>query len=255
MRAPEGVGTFSPTNASPAPREADTAVFLPSRFPVRYAFKMGLAGLRAKPLRLIVTTLLAAIAFLVFGVFSTMITYSPADMGVSGLLQSAIGAATLQKKLIMHGINDDGQEYTSLLPVRSGATNFTEEEAEAVRAESGTPFIPVYDFASSIMSLLSSYGKPGSDVYTDSAFYKTFDSISGFADVSYAKEAGFALVAGRYPEAEDEGMISLSVAEAFVGFGYRASSDASSERIQSVEDIVGKTIRLSLSTPGRSTSP
>ena len=250
VRAPEGVGTFSPTNASPAPREEDTAVFLPSRFPARYAFKMGLAGLRAKPLRLIVTTLLAAIAFLVFGVFSTMITYSPADMGVSGLLQSAIGAATLQKKLIMHGINDDGQEYTSLLPVRSGATNFTEEEAEAVRAESGTPFIPVYDFASSIMSLLSSYGKPGSDVYTDSAFYKTFDSISGFADVSYAKEAGFALVAGTYPEAEDEGMISLSVAEAFVGFGYRASSDASSERIQSVEDIVGKTIRLSLLTLG-----
>ena len=120
VRAPEGVGTFSPTNASPAPREEDTAVFLPSRFPARYAFKMGLAGLRAKPLRLIVTTLLAAIAFLVFGVFSTMITYSPADMGVSGLLQSAIGAATLQKKLIMHGINDDGQEYTSLLPVRSG---------------------------------------------------------------------------------------------------------------------------------------
>lgn len=250
VRAPEGVGTFSPTNASPAPREEDTAVFLPSRFPARYAFKMGLAGLRAKPLRLIVTTLLAAIAFLVFGVFSTMITYSPADMGVSGLLQSAIGAATLQKKLIMHGINDDGQEYTSLLPVRSGATNFTEEEAEAVRAESGTPFIPVYDFASSIMSLLSSYGKPGSDVYTDSAFYKTFDSISGFANVSYAKEAGFALVAGTYPEAEDEGMISLSVAEAFVGFGYRASSDASSERIQSVEDIVGKTIRLSLLTLG-----
>ena len=100
------------------------------------------------------------------------------------------------------------------------------------------------------MSLLSSYGKPGSDVYTESAFYKTFDSISGFADVSYAKEAGFALVAGTYPEAEDEGMISLSVAEAFVGFGYRASSDASSERIQSVEDIVGKTIRLSLLTLG-----
>ena len=45
-------------------------------------------------------------------------------------------------------------------------------------------------------------------------------------------------------------MISLSVAEAFVGFGYRASSDASSERIQSVEDIVGKTIRLSLLTLG-----
>lgn len=59
VRAPEGVGTFSPTNASPAPREEDTAVFLPSRFPARYAFKMGLAGLRAKPLRLIVTTLLA----------------------------------------------------------------------------------------------------------------------------------------------------------------------------------------------------
>ena len=245
-RRTEGTAVFAPTDAAPAPREEDTASFLPSRFPARYAFKMGFAGLKVKPLRLIVTTLLAAVAFLVFGVFSTMLTYSPAQMGVNGLVQSSYGAAVLQKKLIMHAVDGSGTEYTRRLPTGSGACNFVTEELDAIREQSGVDFIPVYNYASATLSLLPSFGRPESDAYAESAFYGAMEEISGFADASYLE--GFPLVAGRAPQAEDEGVISMLLCESFMQFGYRADADSETERITGPEDMLGRGIRLRLVT-------
>ena len=245
-RRAEGTAVFAPTDAAPAPREEDTASFLPSRFPARYAFKMGFAGLKVKPLRLIVTTLLAAVAFLVFGVFSTMLTYSPAQMGVNGLVQSSYGAAVLQKKLIMHAVDGSGTEYTRRLPTGSSACNFVTEELDAIREQSGVDFIPVYNYASATLSLLPSFGRPESDAYAESAFYGAMEEISGFADASYLE--GFPLVAGRAPQAEDEGVISMLLCESFMQFGYRADADSETERITGPEDMLGRSIRLRLVT-------
>lgn len=245
-RRTEGTAVFAPTDAAPAPREEDTASFLPSRFPARYAFKMGFAGLKVKPLRLIVTTLLAAVAFLVFGVFSTMLTYSPAQMGVNGLVQSSYGAAVLQKKLIMHAVDGSGTEYTRRLPTGSSACNFVTEELNAIREQSGVDFIPVYNYASATLSLLPSFGRPESDAYAGSAFYGAMEEISGFADASYLE--GFPLVAGRAPQAEDEGVISMLLCESFMQFGYRADADSETERITGPEDMLGRSIRLRLVT-------
>ena len=245
-RRTEGTAVFAPTDAAPAPREEDTASFLPSRFPARYAFKMGFAGLKVKPLRLIVTTLLAAVAFLVFGVFSTMLTYSPAQMGVNGLVQSSYGAAVLQKKLIMHAVDGSGTEYTRRLPTGSSACNFVTEELDAIREQSGVDFIPVYNYASATLSLLPSFGRPESDAYAESAFYGAMEEISGFADATYLE--GFPLVAGRAPQAEDEGVISMLLLESFMQFGYRADADSETERITGPEDMLGRGIRLRLVT-------
>ncbi len=244
--AAQSTGTFAPSDTTPAPREENTASFIPSHFPARYAFKMGAASLKFKPFRLVVTVLLAAIAFIVFGVFSTMITYSPADMGVTGLVGSSYGAAVLQKKLIMHGVDSNGQEYTRRLPV-SGSANFVEEEVSAIREDTGLNFIPVYDFASTSLSIRPSFALESSSVYTESAFYEEVDGFTGFAEVSYIlDDPDYTLVAGSYPEEVNEGIVSKTVADAFLQFGYRLTSDADPEAINSYEDLIGKSIRVNV---------
>ena len=240
-------GTFAPTASSPAPREADTARFLPSRFPARYAFKMGFASLRFKPFRLVVTVFLAAIAFIVFGIFSTMLTYSPADMGVSGLLNAGYGAAVLQKKLIMHAVDQNGQSYTRRLPAGAKSCNFVEEEVSALSGQSGIAFIPVFDYAAAVLSISPSFGLSGKEAEEKSVYYGVMDSFSGFAEASAIREEhGIGIVAGRAPEGETECMISLPVAEAFVEFGFRSSSDAETQAIGSAEELLGKTIRINV---------
>ena len=240
-------GTFAPTASSPAPREADTARFLPSRFPARYAFKMGFASLRFKPFRLVVTVFLAAIAFIVFGIFSTMLTYSPADMGVSGLLNAGYGAAVLQKKLIMHAVDQNGQSYTRRLPAGAKSCNFVEEEVSALSGQSGIAFIPVFDYAAAVLSISPSFGLSGKEAEEKSVYYGVMDSFSGFAEASAIREEhGIGIVAGRAPETETECMISLPVAEAFVEFGFRSSSDAETQAIGSAEELLGKTIRINV---------
>ena len=240
-------GTFAPTASSPAPREADTARFLPSRFPARYAFKMGFASLRFKPFRLVVTVFLAAIAFIVFGIFSTMLTYSPADMGVSGLLNAGYGAAVLQKKLIMHAVDQNGQPYTRRLPAGAKSCNFVEEEVSALSGQSGIAFIPVFDYAAAVLSISPSFGLSGKEAEEKSVYYGVMDSFSGCAEASAIREEhGIGIVAGRVPEEETECMISLPVAEAFVEFGFRSSSDAETQAIGSAEELLGKTIRINV---------
>ena len=243
--AAKAAGTFAPTDTTPAPREENTASFIPSRFPARYAFKMGAASLRFKPLRLVVTVLLAAIAFIVFGVFSTMITYSPADMGISGLVGSSYGAAMLEKQLIMHGTDANGNEYTRRLQL-SGAPNFVQEEVETIREDSGLNFLPVFTFGETYLSFLPSFAPSDSELYRESEFYYALRDFSGFAEASYILEdPAFTLAAGSFPTAKNEGMISTHVADAFLSFGYR-SDNGEIEAISSYEDLIGKQLHLSV---------
>lgn len=208
---------------------------------------MGFASLRFKPFRLVVTVFLAAIAFIVFGIFSTMLTYSPADMGVSGLLNAGYGAAVLQKKLIMHAVDQNGQSYTRRLPAGAKSCNFVEEEVSALSGQSGIAFIPVFDYAAAVLSISPSFGLSGKEAEEKSVYYGVMDSFSGFAEASAIREEhGIGIVAGRAPEEEAECMISLPVAEAFVEFGFRSSSDAETQAIGSAEELLGKTIRINV---------
>ena len=243
----ESVGTFAPTNAAPAPREENTASFLPSRFPARYAFKMGISGLKFKPLRLIVTTLLASVAFIVFGVFSTMLTYSPAQMGVSGLLNSSYGAAVLQKKMLVHTENDLGP-YTITSPSGTLGTRFVSEEVEEIREKTGINFIPVYNFGRQVFSLSYSYSFEGANYFTPSDYYDSITSLTGFASVSYIMDDDdYTLLAGEYPAEGREILISRQVFESFVQFGYRptaALEPAAVQQIETYDDLIGKSISL-----------
>lgn len=49
--------------------------FIRSKLPMKHAMKLGASGLKTKPFRLIFTILLSTIAFVMFGLFSTMMLY------------------------------------------------------------------------------------------------------------------------------------------------------------------------------------
>ena len=88
--------------------------FIRSKLPMRHAMKIGASGLKTKPFRLIFTVLLSTIAFVMFGLFSTMMLYDKE----STLYQSSedsgtnILRVTKKYKLTHHNQSSDDDIYT-----------------------------------------------------------------------------------------------------------------------------------------------
>ncbi len=70
---------FQETDPEKTPKKEYTkedSRFIRSRLPIRHAFKIGVSGIRNKPVRLFFTVLLCTVAFVLFGLLSTMNFYN-----------------------------------------------------------------------------------------------------------------------------------------------------------------------------------
>ncbi len=87
---------FAPSPAS-APYTGEPAALIRSRLPAAKAFRIGVSGLRLKPVRLAFTMLLSVVAFVLFGLFSTMMLYDGDRTLTSSMLQSDYAFFTAEK--------------------------------------------------------------------------------------------------------------------------------------------------------------
>ena len=81
----------------PVPYEGESVRFIRSRLPAARAVKIGASSLRLKPFRLLLTVLLSIIAFVMFGLFSTMILYNGERVLARSFLESEYDFLTLNK--------------------------------------------------------------------------------------------------------------------------------------------------------------
>ncbi len=237
---PASQATFVETKPAEVPVPAEDCHFIRSRFPFRYALKMGFSGLKAKPVRLIFTTLLATVAFLVFGVFSTVITFTTAQSGAATLADSSYQAAILEKCGLLNVKlpTASGWSNVAIGTDADGRSHFSEEEAAAVRkAHPGMNFVPAYTLE---IADLDYTGELPSYI-TSETFFGHTTRFSAFADASYLGEIKQFTVHGRLPANAGECAVSALAWEAYHTYGYGYSNPVP---IETYEDLLGKTIEL-----------
>ncbi len=248
----ERKAVFSETKAEEQPREKDTSNFIRSKFPMRYAVKMGLSGLKFKPIRLVFTTLLATLAFIVFGVFSTVVTYSPNTICANTLNDSAFSAAVLLKKGYRHTTDARAVNQDDYFPVVA-SLKLHFDEHDIARLEEEHPemnYIPVLDLGLSPFDLSQSQANPSDEGYVASNYYAQMRYLNGFITVDdFQTKTPFTLIQGEWPKAvsketgeASEVVISKEVLDTFIQYGYRERYDAPVEEIGSFSDLKGKLI-------------
>ncbi len=106
-------------------RDGKQVKFIRSRLPVGKAIKIGASGLKLKPMRLFMTILLSFIAFVMFGLFSTLMFYDGEAVLKESFLQSESDYISLSKSYTIHSHNDYSGDYTY-----TDSARFTPAEVE-----------------------------------------------------------------------------------------------------------------------------
>ncbi len=100
----------APTKENILPKPTEPVNFKKSQMKLKSAFSLGLKSLGVKPLRLIFTIFLSAVAFAVFGMFDTIANFNTADVINNQLKQSNVPSIMASAKYIVN--SEQGDEYT-----------------------------------------------------------------------------------------------------------------------------------------------
>ena len=76
---------------------------------MRHAFRIGVSGLKSKPIRLIFTILLCSVAFIMFGLFSTLMLYDKDETLYQTFNDSGVAVLRADKR---YKITTSGDDYS-----------------------------------------------------------------------------------------------------------------------------------------------
>ncbi len=202
-----------PTDESKIKVSDEKVKLIKSRMKLKSSAMLGIKSLKVKPLRLIFTILLSAIAFAVFGVFDTIASYSRSRVVADFLANGNFNTITVNAK----EKTSDGESYN---------IDISEETIATIKSQSGYNFKPVYSIPSYVSVLLQ---RPQDeylyDIQTDAGVKINVKSlgkgyyapkISGVVEFSESErtktgipEYGYNLIWGKYPtiERDEQGNI------------------------------------------------
>ena len=194
---PSAAGKFEETHGSPASRTyaAEEQQFIRSKMPFRHAFRMGASCVRTRPVRLAFSIFLCLVAFVMFGLFSTVMFFDASKATQDALYNADFTYLNYSKGYsVTYNVYTDGELTHSTTYV--GSTGMTAEEYEALQER--------YDGTIAALETGSRIGLQGWNMQ-DRRFYT--DTFAG-----YAYSAGNAdmpdLLWGRYPQNAEEAAIS-----------------------------------------------
>lgn len=198
-----------PTNEGDIKTSDEKVKLIKSKMKFKSSAMLGVKSLKVKPLRLIFTILLSAIAFTVFGVFDTIASYSRsrvvADFLKNGDLKTISVAANERTQ--------DGEKYN---------LNLKKEVIGEIASQTGYNFKPIYGVQSFVSNLiLSPNNSPVYDLKSSLGVNISRQSkgkgyyvpkITGVVEFSESErnmfgkinEYGYTLVCGKYPVLEYE---------------------------------------------------
>lgn len=202
--------------------------FISSRLPLRHAIKIGFSGLKSKPVRLFFTIVLCTIAFIMFGLFSTMSFYNSESTFKESLMNSQQNIMCLRKDYIT---NVDWYQQGELMHSYKSSyyATFTSAEITEMKGIYGNDvFAGVQaDLSYNIRSAVSSYWR---------------NQIEVIACLSQDNTLRQTIV-GKYPEKDNELCISSYAANVLLNC---QTFDESGNTItfQSSEEIIGKQLNI-----------
>ena len=214
--------------------------FIRSKLPLPHAVRIGAGSMRAKPVRLTFTILLACIAFALFGMFSTLTFYDPAATAARTYLDAGYQTLRLENNYRCTDLTFIGTELTDSYE-RSCNTGFSPQEIESLRAEYGDG-TAVYNFTDGEWAD-ESFGIRNAGSAGLSSLYTT--ELNGFAELDEDAAAYW-----QQYLLTDTDLSSLGENDALVtAYTFAALQEAGLEdeagepvALESYEDIVGKTL-------------
>ena len=249
---------FAETDEKQLPKknyDGKSTKFIRSKLPMRHAFKIGVSGLKAKPFRLIFTVLLCAVAFIMFGLFSTLMLYDNDETLYQTLNDSGVNVLHVDKAYCFTETSTysyDGESNTYSYE-QATHTRLTESEIEKIAKTFGDETFGVtvlstiftgwnpkdyYHFSPSSVSI--------DNVSLDAgAYYKAELLYAGYLPENHAFRAAKNTGIGAYPAADDEVWISSYLASVLVKANYEGADSA--------QKLVGKKISFQKPTSGGDT--
>lgn len=191
---PGAAGKFEQTAPSVPREHAPAQPFIRSHLPFRHAFRMGASCVRTHPVRLVFSIFLCLVAFVMFGLFSTMMFYDGQRAA-----RDALAASDVQYLSYRKGYRETIRSYTdgelTYTATRTKDTDMTAEEYAALKGK--------------FPGTLAAFGPDSFGVQgwlaEDTRFYT--DRFQGYV---YAEENAHlpALLWGNYPQNTGEAAIS-----------------------------------------------
>lgn len=207
--------------------------FIRSKLPARHAFKIGVSSLKTKPLRLFFTILLCTVAFIFFGLLSTMTFYDNEATFKASLKDSNYELVQTGKVYqITEKLYADGEmeyEYTM-----SKTGNFTDEELADYAKTFGTDAFG----AVSVWGNFNVDSKPSEYWSTEISYFAYLSDTNGLRE----------RVTGKYPEKSDEICISSYTADVIYICHIRDKETGEVIELSKPEDIIGKNLTINGNT-------
>lgn len=221
---------FNDTKEKDLPQKqytAEDSLFIRSKLPLRHAFKIGASGLKTKPLRLIFTIFLCTIAFVMFGMLSTLTFYNQTATFRQTLKDSNYDFITIEKRYQLYNTSYENGEIQDVYTFSSYA-KFSKEDVENLANQYGA-----YTFGT-VESSINFAVEETSNYYLNS-----FRHVAYLAENHPLREE----IVGRYPQTENEICISSYIADVMLNCNL---IDANNVAIQadSHQDLIGKRFQL-----------
>ena len=204
--------------------------FIRSKLPLRHAIKIGVSGMKRKPIRLLLTIFLCTVAFIMFGVLSTLSFYDNEATFKETLPNSGVSILNASKSYLVNvAYYQDGEKQFSYEDFRN--TLFNNADIENLNSKYA----------------VNAFG--GSSVrwyitVNNSHSYYWSNEILCAAYLPKAHPYRERITLGRYPEADTEIVISSYTANMLVEKGFYGT-DGKLIECKTVNDVVGRSLDIS----------
>lgn len=210
-----------------------------SRLPFKNSLKMAAGSLKKKPFRLFMTILLSMVAFVLFGLSHTMISYERLKSNVDSIIDTGVDYVSFVKE---EKRTNGNYSYYSM-------ENLSDEDINKIKDRfPDKTFFTVY-LPTSVSDGISFRGNLFDTQEIDEAgyysYYTTF--FTGIASIhsSDIEKLGYTLE-GRMAEHENEIVITEYAAETFQRAGYLEGDDDNKTEVKESSALIGKVLTLNL---------
>lgn len=196
------VGAFKEIKEQPKSKTYPQQNLIRSRLPLKHAVRMGASNLKLKPVRLAFTILLSVIAFVLFGLASTLMLFNGDKVKVQSFTESTINYISLGKRyFVTYTYEEDDYSFESI-----NSTSFTEAELNEFKLK--------YPDAIAALSY-NAYFENVNIAANASSFY--FNNIFSVVEGTSALR----LITGKLPTKDDEIVITDFIFDALCASGTR----------------------------------
>ena len=231
-------GAADTADAAKGADAAKAAPFIRARLPMRHAVRMGASSVRTKPVRLAFTILLSFLAFTLFGLFSTLTFYDRAETAARTYLDQGYPTLCLQNQYRYTDVYYHGAER-EVNGVRSAATFFTAEDADALRAQFGDAIVACYDYSASFWPsafAVTNAGSPPLASYYSTSFLYFAEFTGTWWESKLLTDTDLSSLG------EDDVLITAYLFESLQFCGL--TQDGEEVSLHTYDDIVGKQLLL-----------